>query len=186
MGEVTCGIIKGRLSTEYILFGVKNVLDSNAVIKCKNEAASFIQFTDSSKAVRLLSVQEYDDEFHDEYDFLEPEEPYTYLSLGYTDDSPEIMKSIMSYFAGWVDDNDCDDKDFYFIQRSGEYPLVSGETKSRKPKDIEEVERFIFDKLKEEFGENVLSKEPGKQIVVDTETSFRGNSDVWIDLTYFY
>ena len=186
MGEVTCGVIKGRLSTEFILFGVKNVLDSNAVIRRKNEAASFIQFTDSSKAVRLLSVQEYNDEFHDEYDFLESGEPYVYLSLGYTDDSSEIMKRLMSYFAGWVDDNDCDDKDFYFIQRSGEYSLASKVRNGRKPKDIEEVEKFIFDKLKEEFGDYVLSEKPGNQIVVDTQTSFRGNSDVWINLNYFY
>ncbi len=56
----------------------------------------------------------------------------------------------------------------------------------RKPKDIEEVEKFIFDKLKEEYGDNVLSTKPSKQIVVDTETYHYGNSDVWIDLEYFH
>ncbi len=56
----------------------------------------------------------------------------------------------------------------------------------RKPKDIEEVEKFIFDKLKEEYGDNVLSEKPSKQIVVDTETKYYGNSDVWIDLEYFH
>ena len=56
----------------------------------------------------------------------------------------------------------------------------------RKPKDIEEVEKFIFDKLKEEYGENVISDKPNNQIVIDTETEYYGNSDVWIDLTYFH
>lgn len=55
-----------------------------------------------------------------------------------------------------------------------------------KPKDIEEVEKFIFDKLKEEYGDNVLSTKPNKQMIVDTETKHYGNSDVWISLTYFY
>ena len=52
----------------------------------------------------------------------------------------------------------------------------------RKPKDIEEVEKFIFKKLKEEYGENVLWANPSNQIVIDTETKYYGNSDVWINL----
>ena len=56
----------------------------------------------------------------------------------------------------------------------------------RKPKDIEEVEKFIFDKLKEEYGDNVLSANLNNQIVIDTETNHYGNSDVWIDLAYFH
>ena len=31
-----------------------------------------------------------------------------------------------------------------------------------KPKDIEEVQNFIFEKLKEKYGDNVLSKKVGK------------------------
>lgn len=56
----------------------------------------------------------------------------------------------------------------------------------RKPKDIEEVEIFIFEKLKEEYGKNVISEKPSNQIVIDTETQYFGNSDVWIDLAYFH
>ncbi len=56
----------------------------------------------------------------------------------------------------------------------------------RKPKDIEEVQKFIFEKLKEEYGDNVLSEKPSNEIVIDTETKFYGNSDVWIKLNYFY
>lgn len=56
----------------------------------------------------------------------------------------------------------------------------------KKPKDNKEIEQFIFDKLKEEYGDAVRSTKPGNQIVVDTETEFRGVADVWIDINYFH
>ena len=55
-----------------------------------------------------------------------------------------------------------------------------------KSKDIEEVQRFIFEKLKEKYGNSVLSEKPSDTIVIDTDTKYRGNSDVWIKLNYFY
>ena len=56
----------------------------------------------------------------------------------------------------------------------------------RKPKDIDDIREFIYEKLKKEYGSNVISTHPGEQIVVDTETSYRGNSDVWITMEYFH
>lgn len=58
--------------------------------------------------------------------------------------------------------------------------------KITKPKDIEEVQEFIFEKLKEKFGDSVLSEKPSDTIVIDTDTEYCGNSDVWIKLNYFY
>ncbi len=55
-----------------------------------------------------------------------------------------------------------------------------------KPKDIEEVQRFIFEKLKEKYSDSVLSEQPSDTIVIDTDTEYHGNSDVWIKLNYFY
>lgn len=55
-----------------------------------------------------------------------------------------------------------------------------------KPKDIEEVESFIFEKLNEKYGNNVLSEKPSNTIVIDTDTKYYGNSDVWIKLNYFH
>lgn len=55
-----------------------------------------------------------------------------------------------------------------------------------KPKNIEEVQKFIFEKLKEKYGDGVLSEKPSDTIVIDTDTEYCGNSDVWIKLNYFY
>lgn len=60
------------------------------------------------------------------------------------------------------------------------------ESGKKKPKDIEELQKFIFEKLKEEYGDSVLSEKPTNTIVVDTETKYFGNSDVWINLDYFH
>ena len=38
-----------------------------------------------------------------------------FLDLGYWGSSVEIMKSIISNFSGYLDENDCDDEDPYFI-----------------------------------------------------------------------
>lgn len=60
-----------------------------------------------------------------------------------------------------------------------------GGKKITKPKDIEEVQKFIFEKLKEKYGNSVLSEKPSNNIVIDTDTEYHGNSDVWIELNYF-
>lgn len=57
---------------------------------------------------------------------------------------------------------------------------------AKKPKDKEEIEKFIFEKLKAEYGDSVISEKASKTIVIDTDTSYRGNSDVWISLEYFH
>lgn len=43
-------------------------------------------------------------------------ERQVFLDLGYWGRSIEIMKSIISYYSGWLDENDCDDEDAYFIE----------------------------------------------------------------------
>ena len=41
----------------------------------------------------------------------------TYLSLGYWGSSIEIIKEIVAHFGGgWIDENDCDDKEYYPIE----------------------------------------------------------------------
>lgn len=64
---------------------------------------------------------------------------------------------------------------------------VFGGVEIDKPKDLQEVKNFIYDCLKEKYGNSVLSKrEDEYQIVIDTNSSFHGCSDVWIDLSYFH
>ena len=41
----------------------------------------------------------------------------TYISLGYWGSSVEIIKEIVAHFGGgWIDENDCDDKEYYPIE----------------------------------------------------------------------
>ena len=45
----------------------------------------------------------------------------TYLNLGYYGKSVEIMKEILLHFGGgWLDENDCDSEDYYYIEGSEE------------------------------------------------------------------
>ena len=41
----------------------------------------------------------------------------TELLIGYNDDSVAIMKEIIAHFGGgWVDENDCDNEEYYWIE----------------------------------------------------------------------
>lgn len=43
-------------------------------------------------------------------------EETTYISLGYWGNSVEIIKDILQHFdGGWLDENDCDDNEFYYV-----------------------------------------------------------------------
>ena len=58
---------------------------------------------------------------------------------------------------------------------------------SQKPKDLQEINDFIFESLKRRYGNAVISEDNSdNQIVVDTQTSYLGHSDVWISLKYFH
>ena len=39
-----------------------------------------------------------------------------FLDLDYWGHSVEIMRSVISYFSGWLDENDCDKEEAYFIE----------------------------------------------------------------------
>lgn len=65
------------------------------------------------------------------------------------------------------------------------YPLFE-ETDVYKPKDLKEVKDFIFEILEEKYGDAVISQRDNEEIVIDTQTSYLGNSDVWISLEYFH
>lgn len=57
---------------------------------------------------------------------------------------------------------------------------------SNKPVDLNEVKRFIYDTLKEKYGDAVISKRYAKDIVINTQTEKNGVTDVWISLEYFH
>lgn len=65
----------------------------------------------------------------------------TYISLGNSGSSVEIIKKITEHFGGWLDENDCDDKEYYYIEKqdSSEPPLF-----------------MTTEELKEHFGRNVI------------------------------
>ena len=41
----------------------------------------------------------------------------TYISLGCWGSSVQILKDIIEEFGGWIDENDCDDKSFYYVRK---------------------------------------------------------------------
>ena len=71
----------------------------------------------------------------------------TFISLGCWGSSVEIIKEIVAHFGGgWVDDNDCDDKEYYPINAN-----VDG--------NIEPVRYVTMEEIRKVFGNNVVIKE---------------------------
>lgn len=84
-----------------------------------------------------------------------------------------------------------DENGFYYNESwdcgdwSKTYPLFE-EMDTYKPKDLQEVRNFIFEALESKYGDAVISQKDSEEIVIDTQTSCLGNSDVWISLEYFH
>jgi hypothetical protein len=66
----------------------------------------------------------------------------TALSFGCWGSSVEIMREIVSYFGGWVDENDYDDKPFYELQKSDD-----GSVKPIRYVTMEEVCEMFGEKV---------------------------------------
>lgn len=49
----------------------------------------------------------------------------TSLSLGCWNNSVDIMKTILSYHSGWLDENDCDDEEYYPVQSQKDKKTVT-------------------------------------------------------------
>ena len=84
-------------------------------------------------------------EFYSKHNLREMvETETTYLSLGYWGSSVEIIKEIVAHFGGgWIDENDCDDKEYY--------PIELNEDGSIKP-----VEYVTMEDIYEKFGRVVV------------------------------
>ena len=61
-----------------------------------------------------------------------------FLDLDYWGHSVEIMRSIISFFSGWLDENDCDKEDAYHIkeQPDGVVPNIIKITRSELNKKL--------------------------------------------------
>ena len=68
----------------------------------------------------------------------------TYISLSCWGNSIEIIKKIASHFGGWMDENDCDDEEYYEVSPTGEKI---------------EVKMVTMQEIYEKFGEIVIIKE---------------------------
>ena len=67
----------------------------------------------------------------------------TSISLGCWGNSVEIIKDIVVQFGGWIDENDCDDKEYY--------PVVKNEDGSIKP-----VIYVTIEEINKKFGGVVI------------------------------
>lgn len=81
----------------------------------------------------------------------------TFLSLGYYDNSVEIMKGIAQEFGGWLDENDCDDIPPYWIDKvdktrycwssDGEYYNGSFDTEQEAIEDAKETVNDVCEEI---------------------------------------
>lgn len=68
----------------------------------------------------------------------------TDLIIGCWGSSVEIMKSIVAHFGGWVDEDDCDDNEYYEIEKSDD--------------KIKPVKVVTMEEIYQMFGEKVVIK----------------------------
>ena len=171
MGVDTKARLKGRVRHEEVLNFIKQKIDRNAVsgvkkdihktkITCEHakygneddwfSEHGFIYFTSKEGNERSLfynyeNINSFENlKYYEEYglgDMVKSET--TYLSLGFNDEAVEIMRDIVTEFGGWIDENDCDDKEFE--------PIVKNEDGSIKP-----VLRVTMQDIYDKFGGIVI------------------------------
>lgn len=149
MGACTKGRLNGYVKPEYILNYIKQKYDSNALMKIsvydfgKKSDMDFIvkTFDDSERWITeegRISFMDGNDPrelvyYHDnilerdEFEYFKSagieeltKQETTGISLGAWGNSVEIIQDIVSQFGGWIDENDCDDKDYYPISKDAD------------------------------------------------------------------
>ena len=146
MGVDTKGKLKGYVSPQEVLNFIKQTIDSNAKshVELKDYGiaeydwikerydntnkwlitSGFINFTSKQGEQRSLfycynNVNSYENlEYYSEYGLENMvKSETTDIMLGCYGDSVEVIKSIVTEFGGWIDENDCDDKEYYPIEK---------------------------------------------------------------------
>lgn len=152
MGVDTNGRLIGNVRPEEVLNYIRQKYDTNAKSNIKMDnygiikedwikvrydnddiwriTDGFIEFTYNSENRRLFyyksNINSYENlEFYSKYnleDMVKSET--TSISLGCWGNSIEIIKDIVAHFGGWIDENDCDDEEFYPIIKNSDGNII--------------------------------------------------------------
>jgi hypothetical protein len=147
MSVDTKGRLLGKISHEWVLNFIKQKYDKNAESFVKLEDygsdkerewikerydnsgkwliwSGFINFNDGKDDRGLF----YRYTNHNSYESLEyyskrgledmVKAETTYISLGCSGNSVDIIKALVTEFGGWIDENDCDDSEYYPIVKN--------------------------------------------------------------------
>lgn len=171
MGVDTHGKLKGRVLAEDILNYIQQKYDPKATMEisksnygtnerdyikqrydnsgCTLGWSGFIDFFDGKDNRQLFysydNTNSYENlDYYANYnlDGMVKSET-TYISLGYWNNSVEIIKAIVTEFGGWIDENDCDNEPYY--------PIIKNPDGTIKP-----VIRVTMQDIYEKFGGTVI------------------------------
>jgi hypothetical protein len=172
MGVDTKGRLIGRVCSEDILNFIKQRYDVNATSRVKREDieykidwehikygedvpyrdCGFINFKTTNGNNRNLwyhytNINSLENlKFYKEYDLEDMVRTETTdINLGHNSEAIEIIKDLAIEFGGWVDENDCDDKEYY--------PIIKNSDGSIKP-----IIYVTMDEIYEKFGGVVVIK----------------------------
>ena len=146
MGVDTKGKLKGYVSPQEVLNFIQQTIDSNAksYVELKDYGivnydwikerygktnkwlitSGFIDFTDKSGEQRSLfycynNINSYENlEYYSTYGLENMvKSETTDIMLGCHGESVDVIKSIVTEFGGWIDENDCDNEVYYPIEK---------------------------------------------------------------------
>lgn len=90
---------------------VKSFVDKRSM---DNYFSGFINFTEGTEKRSIFYLSKGMD--NHKIDGLNIED-YSYISLGKHGNSIGVIKDLCEYFGGAIDEDDCDDEDFYFVNK---------------------------------------------------------------------
>jgi hypothetical protein len=145
MGVDTKVRLKGHVKNQDILEFIRNTYDKDAYvsnwrvdnfdeipsIKERYDDSGrwltevcFIVFKHPKDGLREMFYMHSNVNFHENLEYYEQfnltdmvKSEVTYLSLGHWASSVDILKTIAAHFGGWLDENDCDDNPYYWVDK---------------------------------------------------------------------
>jgi hypothetical protein len=124
MSVDTHGMINRKIDVEEVYNFIINTFDKNAKLDKKidsydNKPKGYILFNDGKDDRQMFFCNGQDKTKYDrEYpnlSFNDEDLSYLWLDLKLYGNSVEDMKIIINHFGGYVDENDCDDNDWYYL-----------------------------------------------------------------------
>jgi|GEM_PF-5556180 len=125
MGESTNGYVRDKISATDIFSVIVNKFDKDAIFNVREDRNGEIGKINFSYNEEVRGLFYCLGEVEDNRNMKFENGKYAYLSFSNWGSSVQIMTEIVKQFGGYVDENDCDDEEAFYVPQSENFQYSS-------------------------------------------------------------